>query len=185
MYSSIRQWKSLSSWNALAQVLVLIFYAYNENEIDGIRKNALREFLEYNMFDVNIISFRTTDRLTVDVVTWLPFTNGDCATDVTDLYATDKCEITNDVSALTEYSDIMHKIPKLLSGCKLRVSTSIQEPYVYYNHTSKTFDGLEIELVKNIAARADMIPEFVLINEVRSNRVVSKVTGIYANLLQG
>lgn len=150
---------------------------------EDVQKEMLAIFLDYNMLNIKIISYRNQTHI-LDVKTWFPFKERNCAQKVTNLEPIGHCEYTNDTFEFTELPVNDEVIPALLPGCKLRVSTSIQEPYVYYNQTTGNFSGMEVILVRAIAKKMQMVPEFVLIKEVRSNRVVDNVTGIYSLLFQ-
>lgn len=167
----------------MANVLVLMYYTYDINILDNIQREILSVFLKFNMLNVKVIAYRNMTQ-EVDVKTWYPFKNGNCATRITELETIGKCEYDNDKIHFSEYLVTDEVIPKHIPDCQLRISTSIQEPYVYYNETTKRFAGMEVMLVRTIAAKMGMIPEFVLIKEVRSNRVVNYTRGIYSLLFQ-
>lgn len=178
-----RQWKSLPSWNPSAHVLLLIYFTYNNTVFEDQQKGALAVFLKYNMLNIKIITFRKDSRI-LDIVTWFPFDKNNCASGVTQLVPIGKCEYNDTHFHLHEIHLNKTVIPNYIPGCKLRISTSIQEPYVYYNQSTRTFSGLEVTIVRSIAKQMGMITDFVLIPEVRSNRVVNNITGIYSLLLQ-
>lgn len=178
-----RQWKSLPSWNPSAHVLLLIYFTYNDTVFEEQQKGALAVFLRYNMLNIKIITFRNAS-LVLDIVTWFPFDKHNCASGVTDLVPIGKCEFNETHYQLQHFRINKTVVPNYIPGCKLRISTSIQEPYVYYNRRARTFSGLEVTIVKSIAKKMGMITDFVLIPEVRSNRVVNNITGIYSLLLQ-
>lgn len=178
-----RQWKALASWNAAAHVLLVIYNPYDERELRSGQKEALAVFLRYNMLNIKILTFRPNARI-LDVVTWFPFDKQNCAYDVTDLVPIGRCDYNATHFDFVEFPVNKPVIPKYIPGCKLRISTSIQEPYVYYNKTTQTFSGLEVTIVRAIANKMGMITDFVLIPEVRSNRVVNNETGIYSLLLR-
>lgn len=158
---------------------MLIYQPFDE----GVIKEMLAMFLQYNMLNIKIISYRNMTQI-LDVRTWFPFKERNCALKVTNLEPIGRCEYQNDTFEFTELPVSDEVIPAFLPGCKLRIATSIQEPYVYYNQSSGNFSGLEVMLVRAIAKKMQMIPEFILIKEVRSNRVVDNVTGIYSLLFQ-
>lgn len=162
-----------------------MYFTYDDAIFADEQKKVLGVFLKYNMLHVKLLTFRKSSP-TMDVISWFPFDKNNCGMKVTDLVPIGKCEYTDDEFNYIEYPSAKRPIiPRYLPGCKLRISTSIQEPYVGYNPSTHTFDGLEVILVKNIARKMGMLAEFVLIDEVRSNRVVDNHTGIYWKLLQG
>lgn len=167
----------------MANVLVLIQCTYDADIINNIQKQILSVFLEYNMLNVKVITRRImTNELYVNA--HFPFRNGNCADRVTDIETVGKCKYDNGVSSFSEYPVTDEVIPKFIPGCKLRISTSIQEPYIYYNERTGNFAGMEVMLVRTIAEKMGMVPKFILIKEVRSNRVVNYTSGIYSLLLQ-
>lgn len=135
------------------------------------------------MLNVKIVTFRPNSQM-LDVVTWFPFDKNNCASDVTDLVPIGKCEFNDTDFDFIRFPVNKSVIPNSIPGCKLRISTSIQEPYVYYNRSTRTFSGIEVAIVRAFAKQMGMITDFVLIPEVRSNRVLNNNTGIYSLLLQ-
>lgn len=183
--ATVRQWKSDPTWNNLAQVIVLMHFTYDNTVFGDKQKEVLAVFLRYKMLNVKLLTFRHSSS-TMDVISWLPFDNGNCANRVIDLVSIGSCEYTDEGFEYNEFLAAQKIVsPRRTPGCPIRIATSIQEPYVYYNRTTRIFDGLEVVMVRNIAYAMDLRPTFLLINEVRSNRVVSNVTGIYSTLLQG
>lgn len=144
----------------------------------------METFLQYNMLNIRIISYQSSTDNVLNVKTWYPFKNENCASKVMNLEPIGKCKYKKNSFEYTEYATSDIVVPRFLPGCKLRFSTSIQEPYVYYSHSTGNFSGMEILLAKSIAQKMQMIPEFVPIKETRSNRVVSNETGIYSLLFQ-
>lgn len=173
----------MPSWNPSAHVLVLMYYNYDSSIFEDKQKEILATFLEYNMLDIKLVTYRQEARV-LDVKTWFPFANNNCASRVSVLQLISKCEFNDIDHKFIEYPVRDVVIPKHLPGCELRISTSIQEPYVYYDHKTKNFSGMEIALVKAIAEEMEMIPIFILINETRANRAVDNQTGIYSLLFQ-
>lgn len=102
----------------------------------------------------------------------------------------DQCEY-NDVQSESlgesDLATIMHpeivyfanpkvpKVPGTLHGCPLRVSSSVWEPYSYYDTDEQAFTkGIEVLLIETIAKVLQMKVEFWLISETRENRVADQ-----------
>lgn len=179
-----RQWKSSTSWNPSARVLLLMPFTNDEISISTKLRQILDIFLQFNMLHVKMVIHRVTS-LTLEVITWFPFDEENCASKVSELTLIGRCECTRSGFQYIEYPTAEKVVvPLRARGCELRTSASVQEPYVIYNRETREFSGLEVQLVRNIASELDMRVKFVLINESRSNRALNYGSGIYSQLFQ-
>lgn len=186
IFYSSRQWKSLPSWNPLAPVLVLMYFTYDAHIFRDKQKEVLAIFLRHDMLHVKIFTLRKSARI-LGVITWFPLDNRNCAMMVTELIALGRCEYAESGAfEYIEHAAVASKevIPRHLPGCVLRVTTSILEPYVYYDTRTRQLAGLEVRLVQAIAHKLGMHADFLLIEDNRDFRIVSNETGIYAHLFQ-
>lgn len=131
------------------------------------------------------------------VMTWFPYEDDNCATDVRRLVEIDKCEyfdyktkpdddLANDIRPKILYfaNPKQAKVPGTLHNCPLRVSSSDWAPYSYFNHATKTFErGIEVLLVRTIAGVLRMKTEFYLLSETRENRIADQPSEGYEQLV--
>lgn len=149
-------------------------------------KSILQVFLNRHMINVNVISYRYNSNV-VQSHTFYPYDGVNCAKYVTELYLIEECEYSDETPfapIITVVDELKPKIPNDLHGCEMHISSSIIEPFVFYDTESNSFNtGVEVLMTKTIAEALKMTPVFTRNNDTRENRVVSNDTGIYANLL--
>lgn len=172
--STVHLWRSLPTWNPLAQVLVLFTETYSPDRLDYETRNVLEKLLAYRMLNVNVMSHREGSKI-MQMVTWFPYANGNCAQVVKELVTMDQCEYrpTNetDIEVIYVPKKKVPKIPATMHGCELTVSSSIFQPYTYYDTEKETFTkGIEVLLIYTIAKVLRLCPTFVMLNETRENR---------------
>lgn len=145
-----------------------------------------REFLRRHLINVNIISYRYGTNI-VQAHTFYPYDNVYCADEVDQLHLIEECDYCDERPYnpnMRIINELNTKIPSNLHGCELRIASSTQEPFVFYNEKSVSYDiGTEVLMARTIAQALKMTPVFLRINETRENRVVSNETGIYSTLL--
>lgn len=166
--------------------MIVYFDSSQTNALSYARaREILSVFLYNNMLHVKLIIPDDKTDVLKDV-TWLPFDNKNCASKLTKLIPIGRCDCSSTGSGyqFIEYPSAQRPvIPRRLTDCKLRISASLQEPYVRYNRSSRIIHGFEVTLVKNIAIRMGMQPKIAMIKEERSNRdVTGNRTGIYSKL---
>lgn len=163
-----------------------MYLTYDDEIFEQKQKEVLDECLKYQMLNVKLLIYERIESV-MEVIGWFPYDNGNCANEVRDLVRIGRCEYTANSYEYTEHA-VAEKptIPLHLHGCPLNISISIQEPYVIRDDPKNySFSGIEIDLVRNIAKFMGMMPRYILIKEVRSNRVVNEISGIYSTLMQG
>lgn len=208
--STVHQWHSLPTWNPLAQVMVLFTETYsNESTMLSHTHNVFEQLLEHGMLNVNVMVHLDGTNV-VEMITWYPYADGNCAREVRNLVVMDECEYSDVVSSVADgnlsktgldENDQQHqelgpltvqyipkvkipKIPLTLHMCPLSVSASIFEPYTYYDAMTDTWTkGIEVLLVHTIAKVLRLRPIFVMVNESRENRVVERLSPGYVNLV--
>lgn len=130
-------------------------------------------------------------------MTWFPYENDNCATDVRRLVQIDTCEYfdyTNEPASALEPDlrpKILYfanakrpKVPGNLHNCPLRVSSSVWPPYSYFDRDTETFTkGIEVLLIETIARVLRMKTEFVLLAETRENRIAGQPIEGYEQLV--
>lgn len=129
-------------------------------------------------------------------MTWFPYENDNCATDVRRLVVIDKCEFLDDnASPDGENASVRPKIlyfanpkrpkvPGTLHNCPLRVSSSVWAPYSYFDDDTQTFStGIEVLLIQTIARVLRMNTEFNLLAETRENRIAGQPYDGYEQLV--
>lgn len=187
IFSSSSNRNKLPTWNPLAQVVVLFINKYDDDVLERMLFAIFREFLHRKMINVNIVSFRQNTNI-VQVHTWYPYEDDNCAVDVFKLHLAEECEYSDEDAynpIITTVDVAKPKVPNNLHGCPLRIASSVLEPYVFYDPENNDFPtGTEVLMVRTICQVLQMTPVFIHINETRENRVISNETGIYAKLLQ-
>lgn len=176
----------MPTWNPLAQVVALFINTYEDDELLEQMRSILQLFLSRHLINVNVISYRFNTNI-VQAHTFYPYGENNCAKDVMDLHLIEECEYSDETPfdpILTTVNKLQLKIPSNLHGCEMTISSSVIEPFVFYNKESDSFNmGTEVLMMRTIAERLKMTPVFKLINGSRENREVSNETGIYAELL--
>lgn len=176
----------MPTWNPLAQVVALFINTYEENDLLSQMNGILQEFLNRHLINVNVISYRINSNI-VQAHTFYPYYGGNCATDITKLHLIEECEYDDETPfdpKITIINKLMPKIPNDLHSCEMRITSSVIEPFVFFDKHSGSFNtGTEVLMIQTIAKALKMEPVFNRINETRENRAVSNETGIYANLL--
>lgn len=172
----------------MAQVVVLFMNYYDNDDLQEHIFLVLRAFLDVNMLNVNVISYRK-DTNVVQTTTYYPYHGRNCANAVEYLMTFDECEYTDEEHLsdikIRSIQKLKKKVPYKLHNCPLNISSAISEPYVFYDKETGDFiRGTEVLMVRTIAEAMQMKPLFTLINETRENRVISNLTGIYSTLFQ-
>lgn len=167
-------------------MVALYVNTYEDEELMKSMKSILQFFLDRHMINVNVISYRSNTNI-VQAHTFYPYDEENCATEIQQMHLIEECEYLDERPfdpEITIKHDLRTKIPNDLHGCEMHIASSINEPYVFYDQDSGTFDiGLEVLMIRTIAQSLGMKPIFHRINESREHRVVSNETGIYSNLL--
>lgn len=159
------------------------------DDIDTEIDEVLRAFLDVNMLNVNVISYKK-DTNVVLATTFYPYAGTDCADYVSELVTFDSCEYNDGdydepMAVIVPLKERLPKIPGKLHNCPLNISTGISEPYVFYDEKTGTFTrGTEILMARTIAEALQMTPVFTLIPETRETRLISNETGVYSTLFK-
>ncbi|CRK87351.1 CLUMA_CG001153, isoform A, partial [Clunio marinus] len=193
---NVDQWKSLPTWNPLAQTIIVLLKTFDTiKEKDEFVRRVFEELLADGILFVNIL-FRMTSTLNkMAVETWFPYYDKGCARFVDNIYKIGECIVSEKMNRLTgisektwkiyEFNEEKYpKIPKIFNNCPLIISTFVWEPFVVGNEKIET--GLEILMIKTIAQQMDIKLQFNIIND---DLVTAKIsgdnqTGIYSDVLQ-
>lgn len=153
------QWKSLPTWNPLAQTVILLIEPLKTvDEKDYKVKHIFDELLHSGMIFANVMYQMESDAykmevrkanlfrhikltLSIQVESWFPYYRNSCATSVDNIYKIDECivkETVNDETGeisldekIFEFSkDKEPKVPHTFHGCQFNVSTFVWEPFV-------------------------------------------------------
>lgn len=197
---TLRQWKSLPTWNPLAQVVILFTKTFDNHTLNKQIRNVLEELLENGMLNVNIISHRI-DTNYVQSMTWFPYENENCAKEILKIRLIDECEYNNVESQVNDLRTTSYyyendtgdnvnqkrrnKIPKSLHGCPLTISSSIWEPYTFYEPNHGFTKGIEVLMLQTITNVLNIRPIYYLLNETRENRRNADLNRGYLNLIDG
>lgn len=183
---TVHQWSSLPTWNPLAQVVVVFTEPFSTDALEVETRLVLRELLDHKMLNVNIVSHRNGTNV-VQVVSWYPYENTNCATEILNLRLLDECIFEMDEEERTEYypKQKVAKIPSTLHGCPLRVSSGVWEPYTYFVPKVGFTKGFEVLLIQTVSKVMHMNPVYELLNETREDRQSDRLNQGYTNLIQG
>lgn len=167
-------------------MVALFIDTYGGDELTEYIQFICREFLRWNMINVNVISYREGTNV-VQAHTFYPYDGDNCASDVRALSLIEECAYSDDTPddpVLVDVNRLRRKIPNDLHNCELRMAASVFEPYVFYDEQATDFPtGTEVIMARTIARALKMRPVFKRINETRENRLISNETGIYSLLL--
>lgn len=128
--STVHQWRSLPTWNPMAQVMGLFTEIFDSETIEEQIRNVLGELLLHNMLNVNLMYNRAGTNM-VEMITWFPYENINCADRILNLRIVDQCEYVFDSLNSSDTNIVFRpkkkekKIPTALHGCPLKVSSSI------------------------------------------------------------
>lgn len=186
------QWKSLPTWNPLAQTVIVFMIPFNctkkkEEDVKAVFEMLLDEGIYYA---IAIYQMRT-DPYKLIAETWFPYHDDSCATSVDHVFKIHECTVLNpDGDNATEHTidefnqDRYPKVPNTLHDCPLFVSAFLWEPFVIIHRNGST--GLEILMLKAITEKMNLKLNFtVLRKEHRTKRITdNNRTGIYADLIQ-
>lgn len=195
---SLKQWKSLPTWNPLAQTVIVIMDPIDtEDRKTQMVKKVFEELLENGIIFANTIYQMSDNPLKLVVESWFPYFNKSCASRVENIHVVDECVITetttieNDVKVVKREENFVElnqekypKIPNRMHGCLMNVSTFIWEPFVVGNDEVES--GLEILMLQTITKQMELELKFnILSDAVLTMKITdNNQTGIYANLIQ-
>lgn len=191
------QWKSLPTWNPLAQTVVVFMDPIETvKEKDEKVKQIFEELLDSGIVFANVVYQMSDDPFALEVETWFPYFDKGCSTTVGNIYKIDKCIVFETIDPetnvttigrnITEYNQEKYpKIPTAFHFCPLEVSTFIFEPFVVGNK-KQVASGLETVMLQTITQQMEMKLNFIILgDEVRTKKITAdNQTGIYANLIQ-
>lgn len=166
----------------MAQVVALFIVSYENDVIMDYIRFIMKQFLLFNMINVNVISYRYETNI-VQVHTFYPYDGYNCANEVNELTLLEECVYSDDDPDEPEMAiieTIRPKIPRDLHECELRIAASSLEPFVFDDSEK----GTEILMTRTIAKAMNMKPVYRYINETRETRLISNETGIYSLLLK-
>ncbi|XP_058458991.1 uncharacterized protein LOC131435082 [Malaya genurostris] len=204
----INQLRRLPTWNPLAQVVVLFTSEMTPLVFEIEVRNALQKLFENSVLNVNVMVQRYNTSV-LEVWTWFPYENGECADNIAKIRLIDECEYAevpiedqseteNETKVLPDeletlwtfrekhfFSDFGPKIPKDYNYCPLMISTVVWEPFVVGNE-SIIEKGLEVLMIEAITARMKLTPVYKVIDPVRATARITadNQTGFYADLIQ-
>lgn len=193
---ALRQWKSLPTWNPLAQTVIVFMdpIATIENKERDV-KIVFDELLSHGILFANVIFQLADDPHKLVTETWFPYLGDSCAKTVDNIYKIDECvvnESVNETTGATKFTkslnefnyNLFPKVPNRLHGCPLTVSTFIWEPFVVGNDTVES--GLEILMLETMSTQMEMELKFNILSDEISSALISgdNETGIYADLIQ-
>jgi hypothetical protein len=134
---TILQWKSLPTWNPLAQTVIMFMEPMiNETHKDEEVKVVFEELLKYGMIYAIAIFQMESNPYKMIAETWFPYENNSCAKSIDNIHKIHECTVFNPneshnttEKSVHEYEEYkIQKIPISLHDCPLEVSTFIWEP---------------------------------------------------------
>ncbi|XP_055523054.1 uncharacterized protein LOC129717224 [Wyeomyia smithii] len=87
----INQLRQLPTWNPLAQVVVLFTSEMTPLIFEIEVRNALQKLFEHSVLNVNVMVQRYNTSV-LEVWTWFPYENGECADNIAKIRLIDECE---------------------------------------------------------------------------------------------
>lgn len=113
----------------MAQVVGLFTEVFDPIVLEEQIRNVLSELLLHNMLNVNLI-YNKAGTNTVEMITWFPYEGNNCANHILRLRIIDQCVYENtsnnsDVNIVFVAKRKQKKIPQILHGCPLKISSSI------------------------------------------------------------
>lgn len=193
---TLHQWRSLPTWNPLAQVVVLFTISLDTESLLRQTQFVLKELFENSMLNVNIISHRS-DTNFVQAMTWFPYENENCANEIQNIQLIDECEYNDgahssfDSKSGSGFNILDHsrkkreKIPLSLHGCPLTISSGVWEPFTFYDPNHGFNKGIEVLMLKTITNVLGMRPMYFILNDTRENRRTDSLNRGYLNLIDG
>lgn len=128
--STVHQWRSLPTWNPMAQVMGLFTEIFDPITLEEQIRSVLSELLLHNMLNVNLM-YNKAGSNTVEMITWFPYDSSNCANNILNLRVIDQCVYETNTLNSSDANIIFHpkkkekKIPPVLHGCPLKISSSI------------------------------------------------------------
>lgn len=183
---AIRQWKSLPTWNPLAQAVVVVLYPIKSDyEKNIIVKTALEMLFEVGLIYANVVFHMNKTEHILETETWcdrfyeelyeitffslfirFPYDGKKCADKVEDILKIDECIITqkedeeNSTTLYRSYrsfnEDKFPKLPFTFHKCPLKASTFIWEPFVVAKENERIDSGLEITMINTITEQMNL-----------------------------
>lgn len=192
----IDTWKKLGSWNPFAYVFTILNFDIDSSSWSREIKYIFQAFLSKGMLNVFILFKNNSMPFDmIDIVSWFPYENNNCAKDVGEIVLLDQCK-----PPLKKYSqairikenheiDDIVKIPNNFHGCSLNVSSSIWEPFVSYSYSEepdeKAWSGIEVSILRSIGKHLNLTINFILNSGRRTNRDLDDRNGLYSALVRG
>lgn len=128
--STVHQWKSLPTWNPMAQVMGLFTEVYESEMLEEQIRSVFGELLLHNMLNVNLMYNKAGTNI-VEMITWFPYEGVNCANRILDLRVIDRCEYELNQTSSSDENVIFvpkqkaKKIPTALHGCALKISSGV------------------------------------------------------------
>jgi hypothetical protein len=195
---AIKQWKSLPTWNPLAQTVVVSLYPMkSEYEKEYMVKSALGMLYEVGIIYANVVfHMEKTDHI-LETETWFPYDGDQCADKVDGIVKIDECIVSKShnengklvtQSSYRTFNDDKHpKLPFTFHQCPLQVSAFVWEPFVVENtNTHQIESGLEITMLNTITEQMNLRINYKILDKSLATKKISSdnQTGIYADLIQ-
>lgn len=161
----IGKWKTLSTWNPMAQVVILMANAMDLIELESNRRNLIILLLQNHVLNAYIVSLQSNSSR-IEVATLFPYDGENCADQVLDISIVDVCEYDPEIDLNVELENIAqwevfnhyeNKLPNDLHSCPLMVSARMWEPYAFYDSKENDFSaGIDVNIVRTITERLNM-----------------------------
>lgn len=195
---AIIQWKSLPTWNPLAQTVVVVLEPMmSKYEKDKIVRTAFEMLFEVGMIYANVVYHMNKTRDIMETETWFPYDGELCADRVANIHKIDKCKATkhfdNETGAVeweqsfeTFYEEKYPKLPFTFHQCSFHASVFIWEPFVVAGEDGQIDSGLEILMLNTITKQMNLAIRYKILDNELATRKISydNQTGIYADLIQ-
>lgn len=186
------QWKSLPTWNPLAQTVIVFMDPMKSIEQkDKQVKLVFELLLKEGIIFANAIFQMASEPLKLEVETWFPYHDNCCASSVDHVFKIHECTVSDPDADEKEEKQIVElnqdrypKVPNTLHGCPMIVSAFLWEPFVVGD--SSVESGLEILMLETITQQMGLVLNFTILDKKLQSRLITpdNKTGIYADLVQ-
>lgn len=197
---AIAQWKSLPTWNPLAQtVVVLLDPMVNTYEKDKTVQTVFEMLFDVGVIYANAVYHMNKSKDVMEAETWFPYHGDLCADRVDNIVRIDRCistRVVDNATGETEFEmsfETFHqekypKLPFTFHKCPFQASTFVWEPFVVANSDNDSMiqSGLEILMLNTITEQMNLAIHYqILDNELATQKISpDNETGIYADLIQ-
>lgn len=117
--------KELPTWNPNSKFIILL--VETAEYISELTSMAMSILWDYNIINALILIPDESNRTSFRIITWFPYANGSCGTELTDFTYLDTCNNGKFVRKINLYP---RKVPDDMNGCPIQVITVVWPPFI-------------------------------------------------------